>query len=242
MVRIAIVDDNHEVCIQIEKQLYELAQELMFRCSIDVFYDGESLCIELGQKKKYDIIFLDIELAQLNGVGVGKYIREQLEDQWSQIIFISARKDYAMELFNIRPMDFLVKPIEKTELRRNLLVFLKIFPESDVFSWKNGKETRQIAYSSILYFSSDDKEVFVCTEHEMVSFYGKLSDVEQNLPAYFWRIHRSHLINQHYISHHQIDSVRMKNGVILPISKQYRSLTRTKLMELHTTGGEELFT
>lgn len=241
MIRIAIVDDDRNICNLIEQYLRDLSQQMMFRSTIDVFYDGESFCKYLTDHEKFDLIFLDIELKHLSGVTVGKYIREELNDLWTQIIYISIRKDYAMDLFQNRPLDFLVKPLDKEKIRHNLSVYLDLFPKNDIFSWKQGRETHQLSYHSILYFSSENKEVVLCSEQGISSFYGKLSNIENDLPSYFWRIHRSHIVNRNYITHHFSDRVKLKNGAWFPISKQYRSIIRKKLMEIHSIGGEDLF-
>ena len=82
MFRIAICDDNGAVCSAIE--------------NIDGFQSGEELLKELDDHEKYDLIYLDIELARLNGVEVGRYIREKLLDDYTQIAFISAKSSYAL--------------------------------------------------------------------------------------------------------------------------------------------------
>lgn len=241
MTRIAIVDDDKNVCNQIEEYIRKLSREMMFLCTVDVYYDGEHFCNHLLSGCSFDLIFLDIELKELNGVEVGRIIREQIEDQWTQIVFISIRKDYAMELFQIRPMDFLVKPIDEFKIKKNLSCFFKLHPDNDLFIWKQGGKTFQVSYRSILYFSSENKEVVVCTKDAVSSFYGKLSDIEKMLPPFFWRIHRSHIVNQNYIYHHLSDQVELTNGLVFPISKQYRSVIRKKIIELHSYGGEDFF-
>lgn len=69
---------------------------------VDVYYDGESFCRALDNGDGYHLVFLDIELAEMNGVGVGHYIRERKNNNRMQIVFISGKRDYAMELFEIR--------------------------------------------------------------------------------------------------------------------------------------------
>ena len=53
-----------------------------------------------------DILFLDIELFQLSGVEVGDYIRNRLGDRKMQIIYVSGKPSYALQLFKNQPMDF----------------------------------------------------------------------------------------------------------------------------------------
>ena len=71
------------------------------------FLTGKELCRFIESEHSFDIIFLDIELGDINGVEVGKFIREKQKDQVVQIVYISAQtKYYCMELFDIRPMNY----------------------------------------------------------------------------------------------------------------------------------------
>ena len=74
-----------------------------------MFYDGESLCEYLKSSSSVDLLFLDIELPKCNGVEVGKYIREKLENEETEIIYISSKTNYAMKLFLMQTDGFSCK-------------------------------------------------------------------------------------------------------------------------------------
>lgn len=76
MFRIAICDDNGAVCSAIENIIDDFFKTETMHYEIDGFQSGEELLKELDDHEKYDLIYLDIELARLNGVEVGRYIRE----------------------------------------------------------------------------------------------------------------------------------------------------------------------
>ena len=59
------------------------------------------------------MFFLDIEIEFMNGVQVGRFIREKLQDDNTLIVYMSSYTKYAMELFEVRPMDFLIKPLNE---------------------------------------------------------------------------------------------------------------------------------
>ena len=61
-------------------------------------------------------MILDIELARLSGIDVGKFLREENRNFHTQIIYVSSKETYAMKLFSVQPLDFLVKPVKKEEL------------------------------------------------------------------------------------------------------------------------------
>lgn len=116
MFRIAVCDDNDAVCSAIENTIDGFFKTESIHYEIDSFQSGEELLEELNDHVKYDLIYLDIELAQLNGVAVGRYIRENLLDDYTQIAFISAKPSYALELFQVRPIHFLVNHLRPDRL------------------------------------------------------------------------------------------------------------------------------
>ena len=116
-IQIAVCDDELEICMQIEKQLIYILDELSFKYDIDCFLTGEELCNEM-KKERYDLIFLDIELPNMSGVQIGKYIRETLKNEIVQIAYISSKQEYAMELFDFRPINFLIKPLTYKNIRK----------------------------------------------------------------------------------------------------------------------------
>ena len=78
------------------------------------------------EKEQYDIIFLDIMLPQMDGVELGSYIRNVKNDNYTQIVYISSETSYAMELFEVRPLNFLIKPLDEKKIQKVLELFLKL--------------------------------------------------------------------------------------------------------------------
>lgn len=60
----------------------------------------------------FDIVFLDIELPKISGIDIGKKIRDEMHDETTKIVYISGKDSYAMGLFDVRPLNFLIKPIK----------------------------------------------------------------------------------------------------------------------------------
>lgn len=244
MIRAAICDDENNVCSAIEKMLFKAAFELNFQIQTDVYYSGERLCEQLEAGEYYDIIFLDIELECKNGVEVGHYIRSKLVNDTVQIAYVSGKTHYAMELFKISPIDFLVKPIEYEQLydvMSKLLRIKKIY--ADVFSYKVGHDTYNEKIQNILYFESKDRKVGIFTFDKTDEFYGSLDDIYQQLKDFgFVSIHRSYLINYNNVESFKYDSVTMLNGVTLKISQSKRKYLSDLQISLELDGNNKEFT
>ena len=113
MNKVAICDDESAICTQIERIVEKFSRQEAVAMDVELFLSGKVLCRFIESEHSFDIIFLDIELGDINGVEVGKFIREKQNDQVVQIVYISAQTKYCMELFDIRPMNFLEKPIDE---------------------------------------------------------------------------------------------------------------------------------
>lgn len=230
MFSVAICDDEKILCSQFEKILepYILRGDIKF----EIFYTGEKLVEALSQGQYFDLIFLDIELNLMNGVIVGKKIREELDNERIQIVYISAKQEYAMELFAVRPMDFLVKPIQPVNILDSLLKAIKLSKAYEsCFEYKNRLELFRIPYGDIVYFESKNRKILIYTKNKLIEIYGKLGQIEKNVPLTFFRIHQSYLINNLYVTHWKADEVLMRDSIVLPISKAYRKKVCTLLLQ-----------
>lgn len=231
MFRIAICDDNGAVCSEMENIIDGFFRTETIPYEIDSFQSGEELLRELNNHEKYDLIYLDIQLVQLNGVFVGRYIRENLRDDYTQIAYISAKASYALELFQIRPIHFLVKPLTSQQVIGVLEKTLELQGRQiKIFCYKKAKTENRIPYRDIMYFSSEAKKIVIHTRLGEDYFYGKLSDL--HLPeSDFIQIHKSFVVNKQYVIRFKFDSVLLSNQEELPISRAYRKPVRGSFME-----------
>lgn len=233
--QVIICDDEFSTCVQLENYIEKYSQEHFIKADIDVFYDGESLCEYLKSSSSVDLLFLDIELPKCNGVEVGKYIREKLENEETEIIYISSKTNYAMKLFQCRPMDFLVKPITFPMVERTLdIVMKRELVNRKKKTVKIDRENRVFFIKDILYFRSENKTVYMVMQSgETFKFSAKLDDIESEISnKMFLRIHKSYLINHVYVQCYGTDRVKMINGDIVSISKPYRGSVKQKLIQL----------
>lgn len=171
-------------------------------------------------------------MRDLNGVEVGKKIRDEMNDETTQIVYISGREDYAMDLFEVRPLNFLIKPVSKIKVEAAINKAIKILGESKHFyEYKNGNVNFSVPVGDILYFESDGRKVNIILMDEVKSFYGKLSEVEEKLRSQdFIMIHKSYLINFNHVIEYTYDYVKMSNKETLTISQNNRKAVREQLL------------
>lgn len=232
MYRIGICDDDKILCGELEEMLYRAAEELSVKAEVEVWYSGESLLSDLQKGVSLELLFLDIELAQQNGVAVGSFIRNEMADMETHIVYISGRESYAMQLFRIQPLDFLIKPISEDRLREVLGRSLKQRQNGSLcFEYRKGGSVFRIPTKDIVCFMSEDKKIRAVTRTGEETFYGKLKKIGEALPRDFMMIHQSYIINQKYVREYAYDAVTMLDGTVLPISKPYRKEIRSKIRQ-----------
>ena len=81
------------------------------KSDIEVFYSGESFLADIMQGNQFDLIYLDIEMDQINGIEVGRQIRKEMKDYTTEIVYVSGKDEYDRQLFEVQPLQFIPKPI-----------------------------------------------------------------------------------------------------------------------------------
>ncbi|MDD4565552.1 MAG: LytTR family DNA-binding domain-containing protein [Eubacteriales bacterium] len=238
MYRIAICDDEQLICSQIENIILKHAAETNEKIETQVFYSGEELYKFLVLGEGFDLIFLDIEMRMLNGIEVGRRIRDEMDNQITQIVYVSGKDNYYKELFDVRPMHFLHKPVEAQEIIGDIRLAMKLSDKlGGVFSYKKGREVHRIDVKDILYFESNNREVRIVKTDDDEIFYGKLNDVfKQVAKYYFMFIHKSYIVNYIFVTKFKYEEVTMSNSEVLPISQSRRKSIRELQIRFEKEG------
>jgi len=228
--KVAICDDEICTCKNLEEMLRKAFMSVGVSANIDVFYSGEKIVQYLKYGNTYDFIFLDIELYELNGVDVGKYIRNGQNNIETQIVFISSKTSYAMELFAVQPLDFIVKPISEKSVLNAINKGMRYLGNSNQFFYQFQKETKRVNCSDIIYFKSELRTVVIVTTSGEEVFYSRIATLKDELPDYFVQIHQSYIINLYKVKSFKINEIIMINDEHVPVSRKYKSLLRTKTL------------
>lgn len=236
MYRIGICDDDAIFCAQIERYLNEYGHKKKINIDIEVFLSGEDYLRYMEKEPPLDLIFLDIELGGINGILVGQEIRTQLENEVTQIIYVSSKESYAMQLFHNRPMDFFVKPIKREDVEKIMYEYKRLFHCQKVFfEYHIGKTMYRVADDSIMYFQCDGKKIHIVTNrNQEQEFYGKMADVEKQINSdKFCVIHKSFIVNINYVAEFHVNEVVMTTGITIPISQSFRKQVKERILELN---------
>ena len=226
MLNIAICDDDEIFIVELHKIIKKILKSLQVDFRISDYIRVKDIRLELEEGTRFDVMLLDIEFANdtNNGVYLGNYIRDELHIESTQIIYISSKQGYAMELFHSRPFDFISKPIDINKITddfKRIIAIGKI--KKETFSFKNSNTTTHLEISSILYLQSDNHKVYIyCYDNTTYSYNGKLPDAYNQLKCKnFFSPHKSFLVNYYAVKSWGRNAIVLINGTVIPVSRSH---------------------
>lgn len=238
MLRIALCDDEDAVCSELETFIIQACKEMHIENEIDIFSSGAILKKHLIDGSMYNIFFLDIELNDESGITISNCIRNEVNDESAQIVYVSGKTEYDRQLFAFRPFSFIEKPFDADVIRTTLEKYMRIYGDkNDLFHYKYGHDTYWVNLSSVLYFKSNRKLISIISLSARDEFYGTISSlIEQLRTQGFISPHKSYLVNYRFIKAFQADAIILVNGDEIPIAKGKRDEI-SKLQLRFENGG-----
>lgn len=223
--KIAICDDQPKFLVQAMATIKNIHKSLDL--IIDEFTSGPALLARL-EDVNYDLIILDIEMPDMNGIQVARNIRKLAKD--TEIVFLTSHIEYALEGYEVNALRYLTKPIQEKKIEEILLYLLDQKRKAKKILLQTKTDVFSIHISDICYFESQNHDIRVVTKTNEYVVRGKLSDYEtecKNLG--FFRIHRGYLIHLGSVTRIKDGMAYMTNGDFLPISRGKEKSTKEAL-------------
>lgn len=238
-IKVAICDDEAMVVDKIEKNIIEYGYAENVDFIINKFYSGESL-IESGVY--FDLIFLDIEMKDMNGIATAEKIRQFNMDL--PIVYITSYSDYCMQAYKVHAFDFISKPFEYNDIE-NVLNDLRRLGEkqgSTVVQLKTENSSIMQTADDIVYMVMADKReiyMYLAAQRDGIKIKGNLSDIYKLLDANtFFMPHKSYIVNlQHVKSVENYYDIIMYNGDVVPLSQRKREQFKEQMHKYVLSKG-----
>lgn len=235
MFNIAVCDDEKMYLEIIVRAIRDILQKKGITAYEIVPYILSTELYEDSRLLDYDVIFLDINMPEINGLEVARKIREI--NAKILIVFISSYMDYAVKCYQLEATRYILK----NELQEMLpecidtIVYkLAIQAQKREYSFLEGNKS--ISIDGIYYIESQKhKLIFYVMEKNMAQYclLDKLDNLEKELEPYgFIRIHKSFLVNSHYIKKIRSYCVTLVTGKALPIPKNRFQKVKERFYEI----------
>ncbi|HEP1834304.1 TPA: response regulator transcription factor [Streptococcus suis] len=227
MYRIAICDDDSLQVNNLENQISRYFDEFNVQYEIDGYYKGDRLVKSMKeQMDNYQLIFLDIEMEGINGIETAKLLRNL--DKSFILIYVTSYEQYALESFEVSPFRYLIKPVSIEKLEAVLRdVLVELTAKQKFLFYQVGMEHFQVNLDNIvcLYSEFGRKIHLELVDGGNVSFYGKISEIEERLPqTHFIRVNSGTMINLNHVTSLNRSDVTMINSDCITISRSRKKI------------------
>lgn len=234
MYRVGIVEDNDEASETLAGYLKEY--ESQRGCKFNVARFKDALDFLQTFRNNYDLIFMDIELPDINGMEVVRRIRA--EDRQVIVIFVTNMAQYAIKGYEVNAMDFIVKPVNYSAFAIKLdraVQSLEATVDKEIWITER-TDKRRLRVSEIKYVEVAHHNVIYHTTAGNYTTYDQLSNVSRVLAPYpFAQCNRYLLVNLQYCTAIEEFSVTV-GGERLQIS---RNKKKSFLLSLNEYLGDK---
>jgi DNA-binding LytR/AlgR family response regulator len=198
---------------------------------IGIFSDSVSARNELMNREEIDLIFLDVEMPEMDGFDFIKSL-----DHPPNIILVSAGEQYAIKAFEFNVVDYLLKPVTYARFCKAVDKAIRYYSrkentgnmgDEEIFI-KKGSSLVKLKLKEIIFVEALENYVTLNTREEKFTIHFTMKAIENQLPAgIFVRVHRSFIINKNLIQaikENTLDLIVGDTIKCIPVGKSYRDI------------------
>lgn len=226
MLNIAICDDTREditKCSALISEYREKHPEIDIK--FNSFDGAESMLFSLERDDKYDLFLLDILMPEMNGIDLGKKIRDRYPD--ASLVYMTTSEDYAVDAYSVYAFQYLVKPLTRVDFFKMLDTFIMMNDEQTSMSMavKTAEGTETVFFNTISHLECRGHVIFftltngrtITTSHIRVPFLTYAAPLLKD--NRFISTHKSFVVNLDCVAKLSAADFRMLGGEIVPISR-----------------------
>ena len=242
MYRISVCDDNSGELEKMCKIINEYTAANNINADVNAFASGSELLEHENRGQCSDIYILDIIMPDMNGIQLGKAIRQKNADAF--IIFLTTSKDYALESYSVKAFSYLIKPAEKENVTAELAdCFSRISKPPERFVLKCSSGTVSVRAEDIVYIEYYNHRMIyrlaggktVESVYFRETFDSMITDYIKN--GSFIKSSASYLVNMKHIKTVNASGFIMSDGAVLTVTRKYAE-ARKKYIDYELNGGE----
>lgn len=166
----------------------------------------------------FQLAFLDIQMNEIDGISLAKEL--QSRNGKTVIFFVTSFKNYQDDAMDLRAFRFFEKPFDPERLFLSLDKAMEYIDESyiDFYIYTNN-EQKKILTDEVIYVERGNRQVTLVTTHGNYTTretFEEWCEILQN--SFFYRVHKSYIVNLHYITSYKYTELIIQNNVRIPIA------------------------
>lgn len=219
MIKIAVCDDECNIRNELVRYIDEYFKTLNYHKMVNTYSSGIKL---LESRIQFDIIFLDIDMPQLNGIQTAIELRKR--DVNSKIVYVTNYGQYIKNVFKVHAFDFISKPITKERLHfvlEDIFYYINNSKSKKYQMFKTNDGMENILLEDILYFEYKPRMVVInsidrkyISQYTLKEIYKKLEKLNFAYP------HKSFIVNLLHVKLIKGFDVIMDDGTIIPLAQK----------------------
>ncbi|MBQ9110993.1 MAG: response regulator transcription factor [Oscillospiraceae bacterium] len=213
--RIAICDDEPQCRQQAVQAVHACTRSLDILT--DVFENGNAF-LQSFRKSPYDLVFLDIEMPEIDGISLARRLRELSRDV--PIVFLTSHIEYALEGYEVNALRYLTKPIQNDKLHELLGYVMERMQEQRMLWLKTDGGEERVPVKDILCLEAQNQNILIRTADREYTVRYNLGEYEKELSQDgFFRIHRGYLVSLRHVKSLGKHGLTLSDGTVLPVSR-----------------------
>ncbi len=215
--RILICDDEVKYVNELKIHVQEYMKNHFIQCSIETYLSPKDI---LKMNKTYDLVFLDIQMPEINGLEIAHKLKER--NSKVVIFFVTAYNKYQDDAMDLQIFRFFEKPFDVKRLYSSLDKAMEYIDGSyvDVFVQNNTEHTR-ILVDDIIYLKRDNRKNYLFTKDGAYVIRESIMEWNNRLPTtFFYLVHKSFLVNLHYVTKYNYTELFLNETVRVPIASR----------------------
>lgn len=222
-VQVAICCGNGRCSSRMQRWLETYAIREMAELRITVCHGAELFREYMRSGKMWDLVFLDTELPDGNGIELGREIRQYSGDSVN-IIFISEAVSRCREMFDMEPLNWHCQPLREEDIIQDIdKVMGRCCGGMQILRYAKNGVYKVLPLKDVLYIEALGKNIHFYTKRGgTVTLRYCLNRLEEMYDSYrFCRCHRSFLVNMNYVEKCLPHSFILRGGGEVPIGAKY---------------------
>lgn len=243
---IVAVDDERTLLLTIACSLEKIFDDAGAKAEMEIFSSPKKL-LQRMKDKRFDLAFLDIDMPEMDGIDLGKKIKDVEND--TEIIYLSGREERVFDAFAVHPFGFVRKSNFLQDVTDVVQSFVKSFEKGDKEDYldirSNGRivsvNVKELVYVECI---KDYQYFYFNNKSEPIKMRSTMSKIEEELAPYgFIRVHKGYVVGYRYIRRIDENSLLLSDGKsVIPVSRRNMKEVKEKYLQYGYFSGRTQLT